>query len=136
MTIEEALNRKLRDVAAMSRVYPDAVPDEQSQWPCIVYMHAGDDEEFGLSGDAPTDHIDTFSLELWGPDRAALAALRNRLKTAFAGANCQGVWGGSGGVAVAGATARDAAADVAPAEDGSDRHDRAERLTLKIFWYG
>ncbi len=135
MTIEAGLYAKLKEIARHDRVYPDAIPNEQTLWPCIVYMHNGDDEEFCLSGPPPTDHIDLFTLELWGPDRAVIATLRDALKTALAGENCQGVWGGAGGVVVAGAFCRDAAADVSPAEDGSDNHDRAERLSLKIIWY-
>lgn len=136
MILEQALQTKLKDVAGHARVYPDAVPDEQNVWPCIVYTHAGDDEQFGLNGVEATDHRDVYGLEIWGKDRVAVIALRDLLKAAFRGVNAQGIWGGTGGVVVAGAYAREATGDVAPSDDGSDRHDRCERLSLTVIWYG
>lgn len=139
MTIEEAVATKLKAVLGHSRVFPDAIPDtnvNDNQWPCLVYTHQSDDEQHGLNATtAAKDHEDTYTLTLWGPDRLAILTARNTLKAAFAGYNAAGVWGGSGGLVVAGATAMNASATVQPAEDGSDRHMRAEILTLKVFWY-
>ncbi len=139
MTIEQAVASKLKAVLGHDRVYPDNVPAKENVWPCVVFSHAGDDEQFGLNNAPSVDHRDVFNLEIWGPDRLACARHRDTLKAAFTGVNCQGQWGQTEtdvGVCVAGAFARDASADIAPAEDGSERHDRLERLTLTINWYG
>lgn len=139
MTIEQAVASKLKAVLGHDRVYPENVPEKQNVWPCIVYAHAGDDEQISLNNAASVDHRDVFQVEIWGPDRLACALERDALKSAFKGANCQGQWGQTDtnvGVCVAGAFARDASADIAPANDGTDRHDRLERLTLTINWYG
>ncbi len=138
MTIEQALQLKLKDVVGHTKVYPDAAPDgyrPEVDPPCVIYQHSGDDVQHGLSDTSGKDCIDLYTLEIWGRDRTAVIALRDLLKSAFRGANAQGTWGGAGGVVVAGAWCKDAAGDMAPADDGTDRHDRAERLSLKIFWY-
>lgn len=139
MTIEQALQLDLKTVVGHTKVYPDAAPDSykpETDPPCVIYIHSGDDEQDGLSDSSGKDHVDIYTLEIWGRDRTAVIALRNLLKAAYRGANAQRTWGGTGGVVVAGAWCRDATGDIAPADDGSDRHDRAERLSLRIFWYG
>jgi hypothetical protein len=135
MTIEAALTVRLKLILGHSRVYPDNVPDDQNTWPCVTYTHAGDDEQNGLKVDEGKDHIDTFTLDVWGKDRAAIVAQRDLLKAAFRGEQESPLWGGSDGPIVVSATGREASADVSPAVDGSDRHDRVERLSVRMFWY-
>jgi hypothetical protein len=140
VTIEEAITAKLKTVLGHQRVFPDVIPDtnvKAAQWPCVVYTHSSDDDLIALDESArPMDHSDSYTLAIWGPDRLAVVQTRNTIKQAFAGANCQGVWGGESGVYVAGATAMNAAATLDPASDGGEDHMRAETLILKVFWYG
>lgn len=138
MRLETAVQKKLKEVLEHERVYPDAAPLEISRHdkPYVIFLHAGDDEQDGLNGVESLDHRDTFQVEVWGKDRSAVVAQRDKLKRAFRGANCQGTWGGEGGLCVAGAFAKEASGDVAPADDASDRHDRAEVLRLTVIWFG
>jgi hypothetical protein len=139
VTIEQALQLDLKEAVGHQKVFPDAAPDSykpESDPPAVIYQHAGDDEQHGLSDTSGKDHIDLYTLEIWGRDRMAVIAIRDLLKARYRGANAQGKWGGSSGVVVAGAWCKEATGDMAPADDGSDRHDRAERLSLRIFWYG
>lgn len=133
MRIEEAVRHKLIEVTNLERWFPDAIPEEQNEWPCGVFAQTESDEQYALSGPPPTDHRDTFDLALWGPNRTDLMVLRDKLLGGFAGANCHGLWGE---VCVDGAFARNVASQTSPAVDGSDRHDRAVQLSLVICWQG
>lgn len=156
MTIEEAMVRKLEQVlndVIGNRIYPDAGPQSDGQDeppPCfLAYQHAGDDNLTFLSGGRSSTRIDTYILELRGPDRGIIERARDVIYEAFAGANCTGWWGGPGptrdadgvivadpdrGIWVQGAFATDATADADPPAQGDEELDRAERLSLRIIW--
>lgn len=141
MTIEEALVAKLAAVLGDVEVYPDSQPqtaaDEDKPAAAVLYQHAGDDDLVLIDGSGRSaTRIDLYAIEVWGADRAAIEAARDALYDAFAGANCQGYWGGGAGVGVwvQGAVASDASADAVPPPHGDEDPDRTERLTLRIVW--
>jgi hypothetical protein len=141
VTIEEALHAKLTAVfdgtAFEGRVYPDEAPQtEGGAEPegYVLYQRQGDDHRVYLSGGRDPTRIDTYAVEVWHHDRAELEPARNLLLDAFAGANCQGRWGGASGVWVQGAVASDAQADADPDVQGGERPDRGERLEVRIVW--
>jgi hypothetical protein len=137
VTIEEALYAKLSQVLGHSRVYPDGdIPQGQKLWPCVVYDHLGDDDRILLSGGRARVRVDSFTLEIVGKTRASVSQTRDVIKNAFAGANCAGVWGGTGGLRITGAVASEPQADAEGPIEGTEDLDRLERLTLRINWIG
>lgn len=143
MTLEEALKSKLTSVLAAllpgGDIYPDAgpqpdAPEDEDETLYVVYQHAGDDNLITLDGQRPNPRIDLYTLDIYGTNRANIEAAKESLYDAFAGANCQGMWGGESGLYVEGAVASDGSADVSPDAQGGEDHDRAERVMLRIVW--
>jgi len=141
LTLEESLTAKLEDVfgpvLGSGLVYPDAAPEGDADAAgsgFVLYQRAGDEDRVYLDGGRCRARKAVYTLEVWHPDRSTLELARDAAFGAFAGANCVGRWGGSGGVWVQGATASDAAADVDPPEDASEQPLRGERITLTVLW--
>lgn len=134
MRIEDAVAQKLVAVLGHSRVYPDGIPQDQVASPCAAYRHESSSPQFYLNGGRDATEIDTFGIEIWGPDRDALGDTRDALLAAFTGRPAAGVWGGSGGVTVTGACATDASGDAIPPAHGTDDVGRSVRLTLRVIW--
>lgn len=141
MTLEEAFTADLTATLAgvlADRVYPDAGPQRDGpneQGGYAVYQHAGDDNLHSLAGGRVNPRIDTYSVDFYATDRGLLEQCREALYDRYAGANCQGYWGGiGGGVWVQGATVSDAAADASSPAQGDEELDRAERMTVRIVW--
>lgn len=134
MRIEAAVAAKLVSALGHDRVYPDGIPQDQDEWPCVVYQQESSSPQFYLNGGRDALEIDTFGVELWGPDRDALADARDLLLAAFTGGPAGGTWGGAGGVAVKGAYLTDAAGDAIPPAHGSDDLYRSFRFSLRVIW--
>jgi hypothetical protein len=138
VTIEEAVNAKLRAVHGHARVYPDGeVPQDNRAWPVVTYEHLGDDDRVSLDAGRAGVRVDEFAVYVLSPKRADCVAGRELMKAAFAGYNAAGWWGGTGtGVYVSGAVCKDSQGEADSPFDGSEELNRSERQTLRVNWKG
>lgn len=138
MTIQEALdaylkaNTTITALVPATRIYLDAVPEDQTSWPCLVHRFQGGDETPYLSGEVNDLHRDTFELVVVGPVRKTVAAVRDALLAELGGTVARGLW--QPGIYVSGCIPQQTWGMTGQPNDGSERRDREETVSLMIIW--